>query len=61
MTDTHSREHLVHGGYLMTSSDNLGALGRIGDGIFAHTGLFGDRFGVWGDARAGHNAEVHSI
>ena len=45
----------------MTSSNNLGALGRIGDDLFAHTGLFGDRFGAWGDARAGHNAEVHSI
>ena len=31
--------------------DNLGALGRIGGGICAHTDLFDDGFGVWGDAR----------
>ena len=40
---------------------NLGALGRIGGGIFAHTGLFDDRFGVWGDARTDHNAPLHSV
>ena len=42
-------------------SKKLGALGRVGGGIFAQTGLFGDRFGAWGDARADHNALLHSI
>ena len=45
----------------VTLSKKLGALRRIGGGIFAHTGLFGDRFGVWGDARTDYNAQVHSI
>ena len=27
-------------------TEKLGAPGRIGGGMFAHTGLFGDRFGV---------------
>ena len=65
MTDNHSREHFVHNSGLTAiwrlSNKLARALGRVRGGIFAHTGLLGDRFGVWGNARAGHNALVHSI
>ena len=42
-------------------TEKLGALGRIGGGIFTHTSLFGDDFRVWGDARVDHSGLVHSM
>ena len=62
MTVTHSCEHLVHSSDLSASKwINLGALGGIRGGTCAHTGLFGDGFGGWGDDRVDHNALVRSI